>query len=62
VVKGYSNKQIANTLKLGEGTVKIHAAALMRNLGVLNRAGAAAAGVPLLSIRGDRSNSLRVPG
>jgi DNA-binding NarL/FixJ family response regulator len=62
VVKGYSNKQIANTLKLGEGTVKIHAAALMRNLGVLNRAGAAAAGVPLLSTRGDRSNSLRVPG
>jgi DNA-binding NarL/FixJ family response regulator len=39
-----SNKEIARDLKLGEGTVKIHMAALFRNLGVKSRAGAAAAG------------------
>jgi DNA-binding NarL/FixJ family response regulator len=48
IVRGYSNKQIANELVLGEGTVKIHVAALLRCLGVANRAGAAAAGVRLL--------------
>ena len=48
LVKGYSNKQIAQELSLGEGTVKIHVAALLRNLGVANRAGAAAAGALLL--------------
>ena len=48
LVKGLSNKQIAGALSLGEGTVKIHVAALLRNLGVANRAGAAALGVELL--------------
>jgi DNA-binding NarL/FixJ family response regulator len=48
LVKGYSNKQIASELSLGEGTVKVHVAALLRNLGVANRAGAAAAGAILL--------------
>jgi DNA-binding NarL/FixJ family response regulator len=48
LVKGYSNKQIASELSLGEGTVKVHVAALLRNLGVSNRAGAAAAGAILL--------------
>jgi DNA-binding NarL/FixJ family response regulator len=48
LVKGYSNKQIAGELSLGEGTVKVHVAALLRNLGVANRAGAAAAGAILL--------------
>ena len=48
LIKGYSNKQIANTLALGEGTVKVHVAALLRHLNVSNRAGAAAAGALLL--------------
>lgn len=48
LVKGYSNKQIAQELSLGEGTVKIHVAALLRNLGVSNRAAAAATGALLL--------------
>jgi len=50
LVRGLSNRQIANELSLGEGTVKIHVAALFRNLGVSNRAAAAAAGVALLRV------------
>jgi DNA-binding NarL/FixJ family response regulator len=42
---GMSNKELARDLKLGEGTVKIHVAALFRNLGVKSRAAAAAAGM-----------------
>jgi DNA-binding NarL/FixJ family response regulator len=53
LVKGYSNKQIAGELSLGEGTVKVHVAALLRNLGVANRAGAAAAGAILLRAKRD---------
>jgi DNA-binding NarL/FixJ family response regulator len=48
LVKGYSNKQIAGELTLGEGTVKVHVAALLRHLGVSNRAAAAATGALLL--------------
>jgi len=48
LVEGKSNKEIARTLTLGEGTVKVHVAALFRNLGVRTRSGAAAAGVRLL--------------
>jgi DNA-binding NarL/FixJ family response regulator len=48
IVQGQSNKEIARTLGLGDGTVKIHLAALFRNLGVANRASAAAIGVRLL--------------
>jgi DNA-binding NarL/FixJ family response regulator len=48
---GKSNKEIARALNLGEGTVKIHLAALFRNLGVSSRAGAAAAGARLLGPR-----------
>ncbi|HUE46346.1 MAG TPA: response regulator transcription factor [Aestuariivirgaceae bacterium] len=48
LVKGHSNKEIARTLDLGEGTVKIHLAALFRNLGVRNRATAAVAGAQLI--------------
>jgi DNA-binding NarL/FixJ family response regulator len=49
LVKGKSNKEIARELDLGEGTVKIHLAALFRNLGVRNRATAAVAGAQLLA-------------
>jgi DNA-binding NarL/FixJ family response regulator len=44
IVLGLSNKEIASTLKLAEGTVKIHVAALLRKLGVHRRAAVAAAG------------------
>jgi len=49
LVEGRSNKEIARALKLGEGTVKIHMAALIRNLGTPNRAVAAVVGARLLS-------------
>jgi DNA-binding NarL/FixJ family response regulator len=44
LVQGKSNKEIALALKLGEGTVKIHMAAIFRYFGVNNRAAAAVAG------------------
>ncbi|UVF18386.1 response regulator transcription factor [Microvirga terrae] len=44
LVQGKSNKEIALALKLGEGTVKIHVAAIFRYFGVNNRAAAAVAG------------------
>jgi DNA-binding NarL/FixJ family response regulator len=48
VVEGLSNKAIARELGLGEGTIKVHVAALFRALGVTSRAGAAAAATRLL--------------
>lgn len=48
LVEGKSNKEIARALKLGEGTVKVHVAALFRTLSVTSRAAAAAAGSRLL--------------
>lgn len=42
IAAGQSNKEIARTLSLGEGTVKIHVTALLRVLGVPNRSAAAA--------------------
>ncbi|TXN46569.1 response regulator transcription factor [Methylobacterium sp. WL7] len=44
IVAGRSNKEIARTLTLGEGTVKIHVATLLKVLGVPNRSAAAAWG------------------
>ena len=43
LVQGKPNKEIAMALKLGEGTVKVHVAAIFRYLGVRNRAAAASA-------------------
>ena len=37
LMKGHSNKQIARDLDIGEGTVKIHLAAVFRALGAQNR-------------------------
>ena len=51
LVQGRSNKEIARQLDLGEGTVKIHLAALFRNLGVRNRSMAAVAGAQLLGFQ-----------
>ena len=44
IVRGLSNKEIARTLDLAEGTVKIHVAALFRKLGVQRRSAVAMAG------------------
>jgi DNA-binding NarL/FixJ family response regulator len=49
IVQGKSNKEIARALNLGEGTVKVHVAALFRVLGVTSRSAAAAAGSRLAS-------------
>ena len=51
LVEGRSNKEIARALKLGEGTVKVHVAALFRVLGVTSRSAVAAAGFRLLEPR-----------
>jgi DNA-binding NarL/FixJ family response regulator len=48
LVEGKSNKAIARDLDLGEGTVKVHVAALFRSLGVRTRTAAAVAGGRLL--------------
>lgn len=47
LIAGRSNKEIARQLGLGEGTVKIHVAALLRTLQLPNRAAAAAFGARL---------------
>ena len=49
LVQGKSNKEIARTLDLGEGTVKVHMSALFRSLGASSRSAAAASGAKLLS-------------
>jgi DNA-binding NarL/FixJ family response regulator len=48
VVQGFSNKEIARALNLGQGTVKVHVAALFRFLCVASRSAAAAAGARML--------------
>ncbi len=44
IVRGLSNKEIARSLNVAEGTVKIHVAALFGKLGVHRRAAVAIAG------------------
>ncbi|QRM27655.1 response regulator transcription factor [Microvirga sp. VF16] len=48
LMHGKSNKEIARALKLSEGTIKIHIAALFRAFGARSRAAVAAAGSQLL--------------
>lgn len=48
IVRGNSNKEIARGLGLGEGTVKVHLAALFRVLGVRSRSAAAAKGATIV--------------
>jgi DNA-binding NarL/FixJ family response regulator len=52
LIQGRSNKAIAQTLNLGEGTVKVHMAALFRAFGVNSRSAVAVAGAQVLSSRG----------
>jgi DNA-binding CsgD family transcriptional regulator len=61
LVQGCSNKQIARTLGLAQGTVKIHAAVLFHKLGVTSRTAAAVAGARLLT-RQDQSYTGRSGG
>jgi DNA-binding NarL/FixJ family response regulator len=49
LVEGRSNKEISHDLQLSEGTIKMHIAALLRQLGATNRTHAAALGKQLLS-------------
>ena len=44
LMQGKSNKEIARAMDRGEGTVKVHMAALFRVLGVRSRVAAAVAG------------------
>lgn len=48
LVEGKSNKEIAQSINVAEGTVKIHLAALFKVLGAINRAHAAALGKQLI--------------
>jgi DNA-binding NarL/FixJ family response regulator len=48
LVKGMSNKEIARSLGLSEGTVKVHISGVFRALGVTNRAAAGFVGGQLL--------------
>lgn len=52
LIAGRSNKEIARLLQLGEGTVKIHVAALLRALKLPNRAAAAAFGARQIDVTG----------
>jgi DNA-binding NarL/FixJ family response regulator len=47
IVIGLSNKEIARTLGLGQGTVKIHIKKLFHKLGVRHRGAVALAGAKL---------------
>jgi two-component system nitrate/nitrite response regulator NarL len=48
LVRGESNKQIARSLNLSEGTVKVHLAVVFERLGVSSRVAAAVVGAKQL--------------
>jgi DNA-binding NarL/FixJ family response regulator len=54
LVEGKTNKVIARSLDVAEGTVKVHLAALFKVLGATNRAHAAALGQDIISERSSR--------
>ncbi len=58
LVQGCSNKEIARTLGLAIGTVKIHVAVLFHKLGVTSRTAAAVVGARLLAQQ-DQSRTSR---
>ena len=62
IVQGRSNKEIARALKLAEGTVKIHVAALFNKLGIKRRSAAAVAGARLIAQAIKQSDSEPRPG
>jgi DNA-binding NarL/FixJ family response regulator len=51
IIQGHSNKEIARVLRLAQGTVKIHLAALFNKLGVRRRAALAVIGMSLLQAK-----------
>lgn len=57
IVQGRSNKEIARILRLGEGTVKVHVAALFGKLGVRRRSAVAVAGARFIAAAVERSDS-----
>lgn len=57
LIRGKSNKEIARALDLGEGTIKVHMAALFKNLGVNSRAAAAALGARHLHVEEGRTGT-----
>ncbi|HEX2556246.1 MAG TPA: response regulator transcription factor [Microvirga sp.] len=60
IVEGKSNKEIARSLSLGEGTVKVHVAALFRVLGLTSRSAAAAIGARILADVANSNASLEL--
>jgi DNA-binding CsgD family transcriptional regulator len=57
IVQGRSNKEIARTLKLRPGTVKVHISALFGKLGIRRRAALAVMGERLSAEAVERSES-----
>ena len=57
LVQGRSNKEIARTLGLAVGTVKIHTATLFSRMGVRGRTAAAVAGAKLLVLKDQPTKS-----
>ena len=62
LVQGKPNKEIASALNLGEGTVKIHVAAIFRYFGVHNRAAGWPAAISRPVLRSSTSCFKRLVG
>lgn len=60
LVKGYSNKVIANRLNITDATVKVHVKAILRKMGAKNRTQAAIWAVKYLSMQESDSVSARL--